>query len=234
MFARAGVPVLLESSVKKGLDLKTGAILTRKPKRLYRRSSPSPPNFSRAVVAQAPARANQNAPPLKEQSRTCVSSSRGLEPDPRRPERATVENSKSVAEDRRVPRGIRDAARSRSQDENQSAQMASSAIRHDLTTPWSWQSCALGNRRKRAAVPSLVVDPAARALRWRPLIDSWFPSNAPVVDEIRHAAGWSLCPPWVAKTGEHFRQEVVRATSNESDRTESVCATGRGATTASA
>jgi len=210
----AGVPLLLESSVKKGLDLnwsdpdeKAEAI----PMLLAQLTC-----LEQWVTEHLPQEINR--PPLQEEVATLRQIiEQDLEPDPSDPSGATSRIRQGVAEDRRVSiedPEMRHGRKTKSKRFN-------GYKRHlaiDLDTTLVLAVAVLSaNRPEADAAPSLVVDIKAQGLEIDELyIDRGY-INAPIVDEIRARRGLVVCRPWIAKNGEHFSKNVFEI--NMRDRT---------------
>ena len=210
----AGAPLLLESSVKKGLDLnwsdpdeKAEAI----PMLLEQLT-----NLEQWVAERLPEELHR--PPLREHVATLHQIiEQDLEPDPNDPGGAPSRIRQGVAEDRRVSiedKEMRHGRKTKSKRFN-------GYKRHlaiDLDTVLVLAVAVLpANRPEQDAAPSLVEDIAAQGRTIDALyIDRGY-INAPIVDEIRARRGLVVCRPWIARNGEHFSKSAF--TINMRDRT---------------
>ncbi len=201
----AGVPLLLESSVKKGLDLnwsdpdeKAEAI----PMLVAQLTE-----LERWVAEHLPQELNR--PPLQEEVATLRQIiEQDLEPDPSDPSGATSRIRQGVAEDRRISvedPEMRHGRKTKSKRFN-------GYKRHlaiDLDTTLILAVAVLpANRPEEDAALSLEVDITAQGLEIDELyIDRGY-INAPIVDEIRARRGLVVCRPWIAKNGEHFSKNA--------------------------
>lgn len=210
----AGAPLLLESSVKKGLDLnwsdpdeKSEAIPT-----LLAQLT----DLERWVAEHLPEEINR--PPLHEEVATLRQIiGQDLEPDPSDPSGAPSRIRQGVAEDRRVSiedPEMRHGRKTKSKRFN-------GYKRHlaiDLDTTLVLAVAVLpANRPEEEAAPSLDADIKAQGLEIGELyIDRGY-INAPIVDEIGARRGLIVCRPWIAKNGEHFSKNAFEI--NMRDRT---------------
>ena len=210
----AGASLLLESSVKKGLDLnwsdpdeKAEAIPT-----LLAQLT----DLERWVTEHMPQEINR--PPLQDEVATLRQIiEQDLEPDPSDPSGAASRIRQGVAEDRRVSiedPEMRHGRKTKSKRFN-------GYKRHlaiDLDTTLVLAVAVLpANRPEEEAAPSLVVDIKAQGLEIGELYIDRAYINAPIVDEIRARRGLIVCRPWSAKNGEHFSKNAFEI--NMRDRT---------------
>jgi hypothetical protein len=210
----AGIPLLLESSVKKGLDLnwsdpdeKAEAI----PALLEQLNS-----LERWVAEHMSEELGR--PPLQEHVATLRQViDQDLEPDPDHPGGGPARIRQGVAEDRRVSvedKEMRHGRKTKSKRFN-------GYKRHlaiDLDTVLVLAVAVLpANRPEQDAAPSLVQDIAAQGRTIGELyIDRGY-VNAPIVDEIRARRGLVVCRPWIARNGKLFPKSAF--TINMRDRT---------------
>jgi Transposase DDE domain/Transposase domain (DUF772) len=210
----AGIPLLLESSVKKGLDLnwsdpdeKAEAIPT-----LLEQLT----DLEHWIAANLPEELGR--PPLQEHVATLRQViDQDLEPDPDRPGGGPAKIRQGVAEDRRVSiedKEMRHGRKTKSKRFN-------GYKRHlaiDLDTVLVLAVAVLpANRPEQDAAPSLAEDIAAQGRTIGELyIDRGY-INAPIVDEIRARRGLVVCRPWIAKNGKHFPKSAFAI--NLRDRT---------------
>jgi hypothetical protein len=201
----AGVPLLLEPSIKKGLDLdwsdpaeKAEAI----PRLLEQLTS-----LEQWVAARLPEELHR--PPLQEEVATLQQIiAQDLEPDPDDPGGAPSRIRQGVAEDRRVSiedQEMRHGRKTKSKRFN-------GYKRHlaiDLDTVLVLAVAVLpANRPEQDAVPLLIDDIAAQGRTIDALhIDRGY-INAPFVDELRARRGLVVCRPWQAKNGKHFAKSA--------------------------
>ena len=208
----AGCPLLLESSVKKALDLdwsdpaeKATAIPT---------VTEQLTSLERWVTARLPAELAR--PPLDEHIATLHQIiGQDLEPDPSGNGRLRIRQG--VAENRRVSiedKEMRHGRKTKSKRFN-------GYKRHlgiDLDTLLVLAVAVLpANRPEQEAAPELVADIAAQGL----VIDALYIDrgyvNASIVDELVARRGKIICRPWVAHNGEHFGKHAFKL--NMRDRT---------------
>lgn len=209
----AGSPLLLESSVKKALDLdwsdpdKKATAIPILIKQLT--------SLERWATAQLPDEVKRS--PLVEHFATLRQiREQDLEPDPGGGN-DSLRIRHGVAEDRRV--SIED-------DEMRHGRKTKSKRfngfkRHlaiDLDTVLILAVAVMpANRPEQEAAPSLAADIAAQGLVIESLyIDRGY-INAPIVDEILARRGNIICRPWRAQNGEHFSKSQF--TINIRDRT---------------
>jgi hypothetical protein len=210
----AGIPLLLESSVKKGLDLnwsdpdeKAEAIPT-----LLAQLT----DLEQWIAEHLPEEIGR--PPLQEHVATLRQViDQDLEPDPDHPGGGPARIRQGVAEDRRVSiedKEMRHGRKTKSKRFN-------GYKRHlaiDLDTILVLAVAVLpANRPEQDAAPSLVEDIAAQGRTIGELyIDRGY-INAPIVDEIRARRGLIVCRPWIARNGKLFPKSAF--TINIRDRT---------------
>jgi hypothetical protein len=208
----AGIPLLLESSVKKALDLnwsdpeeKASAIPT-----LIEQLT----SLEQWVTARLPE--EMSRPPLAEHVATLHQIiDQDLEPDPDGNGGARIRQG--VAEDRRVSiedKEMRHGRKTKSKRFN-------GYKRHlaiDLDTCLVLAVAVLpANCPEQDAAPSLIVDIAAQGRTIDALyIDRGY-INAPIVDEILARKGNVVCRPWLARNGDHFSKNAFDI--NMRDRT---------------
>jgi hypothetical protein len=202
----AGAPLLLESSVKKGLDLnwsdpdeKAEAI----PMLLEQLTS-----LEHWVAEHLSEELTR--PPLQEEVATLRQIiEQDLEPDPNNPGGGAPSRIRQgVAEDRRVSiedKEMRHGRKTKSKRFN-------GFKRHlaiDLDTVLVLAVAVLpANRPEQEAAPSLVQDIEAQGRTIGALyIDRGY-INAPIVDEIRARRGLVVCRPWIARNGKHFAKSA--------------------------
>lgn len=208
----AGCPLLLESSVKKALDLDwsdPAEKATAIPMIIEQLTS-----LELWVTTRLPAEISR--PPLDEHFATLHQIvGQDLEPDPSGSGRLRIRQG--VAEDRRVSiedKEMRHGRKTKSKRFN-------GYKRHlgiDLDTLLVLAVAVLpANRPEQEAAPELVADITAQGL----VIDALYIDrayiNAPIVDEILARRGKIICRPWLAQNGEHFGKHAF--TLNMRDRT---------------
>jgi hypothetical protein len=207
----AGIPLLLESSIKRALDIdwndaveKTAAIKT----------------FTRQLDAlqwwlerQCP---NEIAkPPLKEPVDALMQiRTQDLEPDP---QGGGSRIREGVAEDRRVSiadREMRHGRKSKSKRFNGFTRHIAADVDRDLIL-----ACAItpGNRPEDEAVPSLTVDMTRQGLEVAHLLIDRGYINSTLVDEVLARRGTIVCKPWKSRNGKLFPKSAF--TLNIRDRT---------------
>jgi hypothetical protein len=208
----AGSPLLLESSVKKALDLdwsdptdKATAI----PALIEQLTS-----LEQWVTSRLPEELNR--PPLDEHIATLHQIiGQDLEPDPEGNGQLRIRQG--VAEDRRVSiedKEMRHGRKTKSKRFN-------GYKRHlaiDLDTLLVLAVAVLpANRPEQEAAPALVADITAQGLTIDALYIDRAYINAPIVDEILARRGAVICRPWLAHNGEHFSKSTF--VLNMRDRT---------------
>lgn len=193
--SQAGIPLLLESSVKKALDLewsdpakKATAIKT-----LFEQVA----SLERWITLRLPE--EMERPPLKEELATMRQIiKQDLEPDPGG---GGVRIREGVAEDRRISiedPEMRHGRKSKSKRFNGykrhiAADLDSELILAAAVTP--------ANRPEEEAAPALKKDIEAQDLQIGELFVDRGYINSPVVDEILGVGGDVVCKPWVARNG---------------------------------
>jgi hypothetical protein len=198
----AGIPLLLESSIKRALDIdwndaveKTAAIKT----------------FTRQLDAlqwwlerQFPAEIAQ--PPLKEQVDALVQiRTQDLEPDP---QGGGSRIREGVAEDRRVSiadREMRHGRKSKSKRFNGFKRHIAADVDRGLIL-----ACAItpANRPEDDAMPSLTVDMAHQGFDVDHLLIDRGYINSTLVDEVLARRGKIVCKPWKSHNGRLFAKSV--------------------------
>lgn len=196
---KAGIPVLLDSSVKKGLDVewsdpdaKTAAIkdLTEQVASLTR--------WVEKNLAE-----ELSNPPLKEHVETLAQIvSQNLEPDPNGGGGSRIKEG--VAPDRRVSvedPDMRHGRKSKSKRFNGYKRHLATDLDTTLIV-----ACAVtpANRPEEEAAPELKADVERMERRIAEMhIDRGYISS-PVVSEVLDAGGEVVCKPWVPRNGERF------------------------------
>ena len=208
---QAGIPLLVESSIKRALDIdwndaveKTVAIKT----------------FSRqldALQAWIARRLPEEIakPPLKEPVETLVQiRTQDLEPDP---QGGGARIRAGVAEDRRVSiedKEMRHGRKSKSKRFNGFKRHIAADVDGGLIL-----ACAItpANRPEDEAMPSLTVDMAHQGLDVDQLLIDRGYINSPLVDEVLRRRGKIVCKPWKSHNGRLFPKSAFRL--NLRDRT---------------
>jgi len=208
---QAGIPLLLESSIKRALDIdwndaveKTAAIKT------FTRQLDALQSW---IARQLP---NEIAkPPLKEQVEALVQiRTQDLEPDPHGGGSRIREG---VAEDRRVSitdREMRHGRKSKSKRFNGFKRHIAADVDRGLIL-----ACAItpANRPEDEAMPSLTVDMAHQGLDVDHLLIDRGYINSTLVDEVLARRGMIVCKPWKSRNGSLFPKSAF--TLNIRDRT---------------
>jgi hypothetical protein len=207
---RAGIPLLVESSIKRALDIdwndaveKTDAIKT------FTRQLDALQSW---IECQLPSEIAQ--PPLREQVEALVQiRTQDLEPDPG----GGVRIRAGVAEDRRVSirdREMRHGRKSKSKRFNGFKRHIAADIDRGLIL-----ACAItpANRPEEEAVPSLTGDMAHQGLDVDHLLIDRGYINSPLVDEVLARRGTIVCKPWTSRNGKLFPKSAF--TLNIRDRT---------------
>lgn len=207
-----GCPLLLESSVKKALDLDwsdPAEKATAIPALIEQLTS-----LERWVTSRLPDEINR--PPLDEHLATLHQIiGQDLEPDPGG--KGQLRIRQGVAEDRRVSiedKEMRHGRKTKSKRFN-------GYKRHlaiDLDTLLVLAVAVLpANRPEQEAAPALVADLTAQGLTIDSLYIDRAYINAPIVDEILARRGAVICRPWLAHNGKHFSKSAF--VLNMRDRT---------------
>jgi hypothetical protein len=207
----AGIPLLLESSVKKALDLdwsdpaqKASAVKSLAVQLEHLR------DFIFLRLGREMAK-----PPLKGEVETLVQlMSQDLEPDP---SGGGVRIREGVAPDRRVSvedREMRHGRKSKSKRFNGYKRHIATDLDSDLILAGA---VTPANRPEEEAAPELQKDIALQGLGIGELnIDRGYIAS-PLVDEILAAGGEVICKPWASRNGETFTKAAFRF--NMRDRT---------------
>jgi len=208
--ARAGIPLLAESSIKRALDIdwndagaKAEAIKT----------------FSRQLDAlqvwierRLPEEIAK--PPLKASLETLVQiRTQDLEPDPK----GGVRIRDGVAVDRRVSiadQEMRHGRKSKSKRFNGFKRHIATDVDRGLIL-----ACAItpANRPEDEAIPSLTNDLARQGLAVDHLLIDRGYINSPLVDDVLRRRGKIVCKPWKSQNGSQFPKSAFRL--NLRDRT---------------
>jgi Transposase DDE domain/Transposase domain (DUF772) len=207
----AGIPLLLESSIKRALDIdwndaveKTAAIKT------FTRQLDALQSW---ITRQCP---NEMArPPLKEQVEALVQiRTQDLEPDP---PGGGSRIREGVAEDRRVSiadREMRHGRKSKSKRFNGFKRHIAADVDRGLIL-----ACAItsANRPEDEAMPSLTIDMKHQGLDVDHLLIDRGYINSTLVDEVLGRRGTIICKPWKSRNGKLFPKSAF--TLNIRDRT---------------
>jgi len=194
----AGIPLLLESSIKRALDIdwndaveKTAAIKT------FTRQLDALQSW---ITRQCP---NEMArPPLKEQVEALVQiRTQDLEPDP---PGGGSRIREGVAEDRRVSiadREMRHGRKSKSKRFNGFKRHIAADVDRGLIL-----ACAVtsANRPEDEAMPSLTIDMKHQGLDVDHLLIDRGYINSTLVDEVLGRRGTIICKPWKSRNGKLF------------------------------
>ena len=193
----AGIPLLLESSIKRALDIdwndageKTAALTT------FSRQLDSLQSW---IAHQLPEALAQ--PPLKEPVETLVQiRTQDLEPDPHGGARIR----EGVAADRRVSitdKEMRHGRKSKSKRFNGFKRHIAADVDRGLIL-----ACAItpANRPEDAAMPSLTVDLERQGLVVDHLLIDRGYINSTLVDEVLSRRGKIVCKPWTSHNGRLF------------------------------
>ena len=208
---QAGIPLLLESSIKRALDIdwndaveKTAAIKT------FSRQLDSLQSW---IARQLPEEIAK--PPLKEQVETLVQiRTQDLEPDPHGGGSRIREG---VAADRRVSiedKEMRHGRKSKSKRFNGYKRHIAADVDRGLIL-----ACAItpANRPEDEAMPSLTVDLTHQGLDVDHLLIDRGYINSPLVDDVLSRRGKIVCKPWKSRNGSLFPKSAF--TLNMRDRT---------------
>ena len=208
---QAGIPLLVESSVKRALDIDWNDAVEK---------AAAMTTFSRQLDALHAwvARHLPEAlatPPLKEQIATLVQIRRqDLEPDP---QGGGTRIREGVAADRRVSiedKEMRHGRKSKSKRFNGFKRHIATDVDRGLIL-----ACAVtpANRPEDEAIPSLTIDMAHQGLDVDHLLIDRGYINSPLVDEVLARRGTIICKPWKSRNGSLFPTSAF--TLNIRDRT---------------
>lgn len=195
----AGIPLLLESSVKKGLDRVWGteAAMTDAVSTLVAQLD-SLDRWLAQRLAEA-----LNAPPLNEHVETLRQlREQDLEPDPSGPGRTRIREG--TAEDRRISVEDKDMRHGR-----KSASKRINGYKRHIATDLDTHlivACAVtpANRPEQEAMPPLKEDIAALERCVGELhIDRGYIAS-PIVNEVLADGGLVICKPWVPQNGDFY------------------------------
>ena len=208
---QAGIPLLLESSIKRALDIdwndaveKAAAIKT------FSRQLDSLHSWIERQFPEEIAK-----PPLKEQLATLAQiRTQDLEPDP---QGGGARMREGVAEDRRVSiedQAMRHGRKSKSKRFNGFKRHIAADVDRGLIL-----ACAItpANRPEDEAIPSLTVDMAHQGLDVGHLLIDRGYINSELVDEVLRRRGKIVCKPWKSHNGQLFPKSAF--TLNMRDRT---------------
>jgi hypothetical protein len=208
---QAGIPLLLESSIKRALDIdwndageKTAAITT------FSRQLDALQSWLAHHLPEALAQ-----PPLKEQIETLVHiRTQDLEPDPHT---GGTRIREGVAADRRVAitdKEMRHGRKSKSKRFNGFKRHIAADVDRRLIL-----ACAItpANRPEDDAMPSLTLDLERQGLTVDHLLIDRGYINSTLVDEVLRRRGTIVCKPWKSHNGRLFPKSAF--TLNLRDRT---------------
>ena len=209
---QAGIPLLLESSIKRALDIdwndaveKTEAITT------LLASTRRAAGVDRTHNCPRKSR----KPPLKEHVETLVQiRTQDLEPDP---QGGGSRIREGVAEDRRVSiedQEMRHGRKSKSKRFNGFKRHIAADVDRGLIL-----ACAItpANRPEEEAMPSLTIDMARQGLDVDHLLIDRGYINSTLVDDVLRRRGKIVCKPWKSHNGSLFPKSAF--TLNLRDRT---------------
>lgn len=215
---QAGSPLLLESSIKRALDIDwNDAVEKREAMTTFARQLDALQSWIAHHLPEEIAK-----PPLKEPLETLVQIQRqDLEPDP---QDGRVRIRQGVAEDRRVAiadKEMRHGRKSKSKRFNGFKRHIAADVDRELIL-----ACALtpANRPEDEAMPALVADMARQGLDVDHLLIDRGYINSPLVDDVLHRRGKIICKPWKSRNGSLFPKSAF--TLNMRDRTIE-CPTGQ-------
>jgi hypothetical protein len=209
--ARAGIPLLLESSIKRALDIDWNDTVAK---------AEAISRFSRQLDALQEWIARRLAeeigrPPLKESLETLVQiRTQDLEPDP---QGGAVRVREGVAADRRVSiadQDMRHGRKSKSKRFNGFKRHIATDVDRGLIV-----ACALtpANRPEEEAIPSLTTDLDRQGLVVDHLLIDRGYINSTLVDDVLQRRGKIVCKPWKSQNGRLFPKSAF--TLNLRDRT---------------
>jgi hypothetical protein len=195
----AGIPVLLESSIKKGLDRVWGteAAMNDAVSTLVSQLDSLEQWLAKRLVDEV------KDPPLKEHVETLRQlRAQDLEPDPSRPGRTRIREG--TAEDRRISVEDKDMRHGR-----KSASKRINGYKRHIATDLDTHlivACAVtpANRPEQEAMPPIKADLAAleRALGELHIDRGYIAS--PIVSEVLDEGGLVICKPWVPQNGDLY------------------------------
>ena len=209
--ARAGIPLLLDSSIKRALDIdwndagaKAEAIQT------FSRQLDALQGWIERRLAEELAK-----PPLKESLETLVQiRTQDLEPDPKG---GAARIRDGVAADRRVSieaKEMRHGRKSKRKRFNGFKRHLATDVDRGLIL-----ACAItpANRPEEEAIPSLTTDMKRQELDVDQLLIDRGYINSTLVDEVLRRRGKIVCKPWKSQNGSQFPKSAFRL--NLRDRT---------------
>ena len=208
---RAGIPLLVESSLKRALDIDwNDAVEKVEAIQIFSRQLDSLQSW---IARQLPEELAK--PPLKEQIDTLVQiRTQDLEPDP---SGSGLRIREGVATDRRVSiedKDMRHGRKSKSKRFNGFKRHIAADVDRRLIL-----ACAItsANRPEDEAMPSLTVDLAHQGLDVDHLLIDRGYINSTLVDEVLARRGKIVCKPWKSCNGSLFPKSAF--TLNIRDRT---------------
>ena len=209
--AQAGIPLLVASSIKKGLDIDwNDAVEKAEAIKTFSRQLDS---LQAWIERRLPEALTQ--PPLKEPIETLAQiRTQDLEPDP---SGGGARIREGVAEDRRVSiedKEMRHGRKSKSKRFNGFKRHIAADVDRGLIL-----ACAItpANRPEDEAMPSLTIDMARQGLDVDHLLIDRGYINSPLVDDVLRRRGTIVCKPWKSHNGRLFPKAAF--TLNLRDRT---------------
>jgi hypothetical protein len=209
--AQAGIPLLLESSIKTALDIDWNDAADKK--NAIKRFSRQLDSLQSWIERRLPEEVAK--PPLKDHVDTLVQiRTQDLEPDP---SGGGARIRDGVAEDRRVSiedKEMRHGRKSKSKRFNGFKRHIAADVDRDLIL-----ACAItpANRPEDEAMPNLTADMKHQDLEVDDLLIDRAYINSGLVDEVLKRRGKIVCKPWKSRNGDLFPKSVFNL--NLRDRT---------------
>jgi hypothetical protein len=207
---QAGIPLLLASSIKRGLDIDWNDAVDQRA--AIRRFSRQLDSLQSWIARHLPEELLK--PPLQEQVETLVQiRTQDLEPDPQGGSRIR----EGVAKDRRVSiadQEMRHGRKSKSKRFNGFKRHIAADVDRGLIL-----ACAItpANRPEDEAMPSLTIDMKSQGLDVDHLLIDRGYINSTLVDAVLSRRGKIVCKPWKSRNGRLFPKSAF--TLNIRDRT---------------
>jgi hypothetical protein len=209
--ARAGIPLLMDSSIKRALDIDwNDAGAKAEAIRTFSRQLDALQGWIERRLAE-----EVGKPPLKESLETLVQiRTQDLEPDPKG---GAARIRDGVAVDRRVSiedKEMRHGRKNKSKRFNGFKRHIATDVDRGLIV-----ACAItpANRPEEEAVPSLTTDMKRQGLDVDHLLIDRGYINSTLVDEVLRRRGKIVCKPWKSQNGRQFPKSAFRL--NLRDRT---------------
>src|ERR1700682_2972163 len=201
---QAGIPLLLESSIKRALDIDwDDAVEKAEAIKTFLRQLDA---LQAWITRRLPEEVAK--PPLKTQIETLVQiRTQDLEPDP---QRGGVRIRDGVAEDRRVSiadADMRHGRKSKSKRFNGFKRHLAADVDRGLILAWASTSA---NRPEEEAIPSLTIDMARQGLAVDHLLIDRAYINSALVDDVLGRRGKIVCKPWKSHNRDLFPKSAFK------------------------